>query len=122
PRKQGEPPKAVEQGGNLGEIDADYAKDNMEITDKENQPTMPTFHRKGKSSTVTYNRPLAGQNEKNKLKENSKKEKKVTKANLKKDKGKLLAAGETKACKLPTAGSTQASISSSDIRHMNSVS
>ncbi|KAL6974182.1 hypothetical protein U1Q18_028364, partial [Sarracenia purpurea var. burkii] len=55
PREQGEPPKALEQGSNLGEIETDYAKDNMKITDKEDMPTMSTFHRKGKPSFVTYN-------------------------------------------------------------------
>ncbi|KAL7002329.1 hypothetical protein U1Q18_003482, partial [Sarracenia purpurea var. burkii] len=96
PREQGDPPEVLEQGSNLGDIGTAYAKDNMENTEIEDIPAMPTFHRKGKPSHVSYNKPLVGPKAKNKFKEFSKKEKKMAKAKPKKEKGKLSAGVETK--------------------------
>ncbi|KAL6986844.1 hypothetical protein U1Q18_042273, partial [Sarracenia purpurea var. burkii] len=58
PREQVEPPEDLEQGSNLCDIGIAYAKDNLENTDIEDIPAMPTFHRKGKPSYVPYNKPL----------------------------------------------------------------
>ncbi|KAL7000974.1 hypothetical protein U1Q18_002124, partial [Sarracenia purpurea var. burkii] len=60
PKEQGEPPEALEQGSNLGDIGTAYAKDNLENTDTDDIPVVPTFHRKGKLSYVSYNKPLVG--------------------------------------------------------------
>ncbi|KAL6977659.1 hypothetical protein U1Q18_026449 [Sarracenia purpurea var. burkii] len=44
PREQVEPLEDLEQGSNVGDIGAPYVKDNLENTDIEDIPAMPTFH------------------------------------------------------------------------------
>ncbi|KAL6990756.1 hypothetical protein U1Q18_008877 [Sarracenia purpurea var. burkii] len=55
-----ESPEDLKQGSNLGDIGIAYTKDNLENTDIEDIPAMPTSHRKGKPCYVSFNKPLVG--------------------------------------------------------------